>query len=117
MALTVQQIEELIEQVGIGADHADLDFKKLKQDIEGAGTRYRSRKSLSSAKKRKAWLKQAQSQTAKLKKALTDEENAGWFNRRAPATFSTRGVGVSAADGEESVSYEGLLVALGGLHD
>jgi hypothetical protein len=98
--------------------------------------RLRSRKlsgSSSTAKKRRQWLDRTKSITAKLREVLGNEENARWFNIRAPATFPTV-EGVSKAgeptaqagevdtaaaelrDEEEGISYERLLAALDGLH-
>jgi hypothetical protein len=109
MALTTHQIEGLIKHVGTDLAPLDLDRRKLKQDVEWAGTRYRSRRlsgSTATANKRRKWLNWTKSITAKLQTALKDEENARWFNIAAPATLST----------EECISFTGLLAALDGLH-
>ncbi|WOH58531.1 hypothetical protein [Bradyrhizobium sp. BWC-3-1] len=119
MALTTKQIEYLVEQVGIGP-HAELDFNKLKRDVEGAGSRYRSRKMSGSggtANKRKKWLSHTRSITSQLQEALRDEENVRWFSVRAPATFSTETEDAKAAGGEGTISIMGLIAALGGLQE
>jgi len=124
MALTVQQIEDLIEQVGADVAPADLDRESLRKAIEFSGMWYRLGKrsgSTATANKRSKWLRRMKSITAELQEAMRDEENAQWFNIGASATFSTvADEADEIADpirDKNSISWTALLVALDELHE